>query len=334
MSTTWTPFVVVAILTATVVTTMGKHPRPALAVLYNSRAPDGPFQTALLKGVGLGLRDAAETESPLFLDLSEFDPAVGFDWILQNGTTAIISLLSSTQLKSFCHRLAREELKDQIDIFTPRDLPDEFTSINNFIKVTSLQMSEEGRIMALLHRIVKVGTRTLLPFLDDQSQLPLLRKYQEVSSKIFPQLQYASPIFTTQLPFSFQTGNVTDFGQGILLLSAKGLNEDAGKRLREQHHFFGWFSHEAFHEWDMRKGRHHEMFGLYSVQYVGSTNWDNPHRRRFLKEFSSFTGKTLGIRYAPLFFFRVKCKISLLYTFPTKIYFPKGKVFSLLFFSL
>jgi len=299
MPTYWIPVFLVILTT---VTATGRTPVPSLTVLYNSRASDGPFQLALLKGVGLGLRDATGTDSttpqPLFLDLSDSDLNMSVDWIIQNGTHTLISLLSSNQLKSFCHLIASHKLKERMDIFTSRDLPDESTSFNGSIRVTSLQMSLESRIMALLHRIMKVGTRTLLPVLDDQTQLPLLRKYKESSSKLLPELQFLSPIFMSQTAswishpsFSFETGNGTGgHGQGILLLSANGLSEDAKRRFVDQDHFFRWFSHDAFHEIGNSDGSPHEMFGLYSVQYVGSGNWDNSLRRRLLKEFNSFTG--------------------------------------------
>lgn len=256
-----------------------------VAILFDSSALDGGFQSALLEATLLALRDS-DIESrtqPLLFDFKDTDPSTCVDQILRNGTRALISLLPSQQTKSISELLGNGKLKDIRYLYTPRTLSWDTTKLTRFLQVRSLQMHLDARITALLHRIKKVGTQVLLPVLDDESQLPLLWKYQMLGSRLIPGVRFRPPVFRSKVTNYFPLSQSQS--QSVLLLSCKSMSS---LQVLENH-FFHWFSHELPFELEENP----KMLGLYSVQFVGSGNWDNVKRRRILKKLNQFTGTFL-----------------------------------------
>jgi len=300
-----------------------------LTIVYNSKdKQDGPFQESLFRGAFLGLMEADtdSTLNPIFLDLGLQNMTEEIGRILQQNSKTILSLLSCNELRVFISHFVEQRKKNSegsdptvVMIFTPRAIPSHHfnaTLMNvNHLRLMSLQPNDKVRATVILNRVAKVRTRILTPVLDDQSQLPLLRIYHHLASKYFPNvMRFKRPVFLfpsnptpfpnlpRQVPSS--RGNSLQFLEprskrdanqtgaettGILLLSSKWLPESADGFWSEDH-FFRWFSHNPIQE--VRNG-FQVLFGMYTVQYVGSSNWDSRLRRNVIRELGNSSGTVL-----------------------------------------
>jgi hypothetical protein len=290
-----------------------------IPVFYDSTAMDHHMQMEMLKAVFLSLRahDPHDKLHPHFLDLAHTP-----HWLPNpNATkiTTIISLLSHTALEEWSahyHAHTRPHLPPPITIFTPRLLSAPLDAAPS-ITLFSLQMDARALSVALLHRVEKVGTRTLVPILDSHSpaQLLLLQHFVEAAEQRLVPIRLTSPLFLdqpSQLPSTFRhlVGESGGVGVGVLLLAEKGSQRAMELAADKKDLHVGWFSPNILQheEWAYNNNNNNNnttnttpieqgeeervspYFGLYTLEYVGGTGWDSPLRRRVLRQLSSYTG--------------------------------------------
>jgi hypothetical protein len=340
--------------------------RNNIAVLYDSSGIDKEFQDELLKSVFVALRELDEEDlRPQFLDLSKIQASLASEWILQNRTVSIVSLLGTESLSSFIATYdmvllsSASDFPPDLQIFTPRLLQrTEFPTKVAVLKVYSLQMSPRALSTALLNRVEKVGIRTLIPVLDSNSdfQLSFLQQFVGVGEVRLKPIHFTRPIFIDDPNHlaSFKA-ILNEYGNGVseqklrehssqdqstpsssvffnsssigvIMLAAEGSQKAMQVAAEKKHMQMGWFSPNILQheEWAYRASDNdtnnideslndvksfgnssssspsadveiNPHFGLYSVSYVGSQGWDNPQRRRVLRELTSYAGESYVI---------------------------------------
>jgi len=110
-----------------------------------------------------------------------------------------------------------------------------------------------------------------------------------------------------------RAGNLSE-SFGILLLASQGSHHAMQAAAQKKHIHLGWFSPDFIEheEWASQNRDHRHLnavgesngnfsvgiennfYGMYSVAFVGSKEWDNAERRRALLEISTYTGKCLS----------------------------------------
>ena len=174
-----------------------------LGVIYDSRCP---VQNRLFKAAWMGFRDAIVSDSqesaPLMLDLRGAFESEAAAWLHANRTTAIVSLLDEKSLARVLDSYGSlTPVQERLRVVLPRACP-AFPNLRAYpqIRVECLKMGDSAVATALLHRIVKVGTKTLIPIVDDsgvrrsEQQLALLQVYKKAIQSAGHELELQSPI--------------------------------------------------------------------------------------------------------------------------------------------
>lgn len=241
----------------------------------------------------------------------------------------LISLLSESHLSQIASEWDRlvssnpTRITRPVKIYTPRLIGG--VHFPPSVVVSSVQMGRTGASVALLNRVAKVGINALIPVLDggDVSQVKWLDIFEQEAGRLGG-IGFTDPIFiqrpdhlaTFREMLDKQGGIRGGSGKkrfGVLLLARNGSRlalRAAGER---EHVQMGWFSpdileHEEWaygggEEGDESRGRQRREiatnvttvnahFGLYTVNFVGSGGWDNPTRRRMLRELTKYTGRS------------------------------------------
>lgn len=179
-----------------------------LTFIYDSASVDGHLQVDLVKSavVSLQAMEKGNSFKPLFIDLSSIASESKLEAmqlcvkkLISNEIKVIVSLLGGQELTEFAGVYnsfqSLESETSRLFIYTPRSYSSLWKSPQSVI-IKSLQMSEEARAVALLHRVGKVGVRTLIPVLDGDSdaELEQLQSYYKIGSEKKLKIKFTKPI--------------------------------------------------------------------------------------------------------------------------------------------
>ncbi|CAG7832091.1 unnamed protein product [Allacma fusca] len=282
-----------------------------ITVLYDSSSLDREYQLELLTAVQMAFYNLNEGDFlPQYIDLGRMDPPLttalltSTQWIINNRTNAMVSLLEPQALTQFIQIYDQFKSRRVLKVFTPRLVPKN-TLPKTSVQVLCLQMSEMALSTALLNRVEKIGVKTLIPILDrdDPAQLEFLQHFIAAGHHRTEPIGVSSPLFVVQGEKSPSLQEVLNdernsgISTGILLLATQGSQTvmevaNESKNILQMR----WFSPNLmqYEEWALRGPessnlRSNATFGIYSVHFVGTRGWDNPSRRKTLRELTHKT---------------------------------------------
>lgn len=265
-----------------------------IPVLYDSTGVDGHLQSELAKTVYLSVeimeKGLGEKVKPLFVDLGNKERGIQNILKIVHGNNIVISLLESEQLVKFVKSYEKEEMskKNILNVYTPRSLwkPESVGGWSGVVVIKTLQMSEEAKAVALLHRVNKVGVKTLIPVLDSdncQEQDYQLKYYAKLVGGRKGGLKLSKPIYLSRPEHeenlrkvlgesvnfnedhlrenfgnkSIMVGesNEEDLKPGILLLAKNGSKVAMAIAEERKHLLLNWFSPNIIEleEWAMKE---------------------------------------------------------------------------------
>ena len=290
----------------------------SIGVLFDSSGIDSEYQRELLQAVQLAFRALNDNDVKVhYIDITSTKSSLlaSAQWIHGNQTKTVVSLLQPETLSEFTVSYENLQTGQRLSIFSPRIVQKNIFAKKS-VRVFSLQMSEMALAVALLNRVEKVGVTTLTPVLDkdNSAQLELLAHFITAGQHRLQPIEFSSPIFVTNNERSSALKNVladesnSPITRGILILAthaSQSVIETAreGSNAMQMRWFSPYFT--DYEEWATQQAEYSESksnnnatFGIYSIAYVGARGWDNPSRRKTLRELAS------GMRKGTLEVFR------------------------------